>query len=466
MKKFKKALALSLALAMGLSLCACGEEKDDTTAATTEATTTEAAADTTEAPADDTEAPAEGAAPITVTDTATSIQVYSWNDELGQRLDLTFRSKYPELSDLVVYNNLDMSGTGEEYPAKLQAAIDAGGDLVPSIIAADNDVALSFMQRDYIVPVTDIGLTLDMYSNAYDYTVEYATVDGQLKAMTWQATPGVVAYRTDIAEEVLGTSDPAEVQAKIGDWDKFFETAEAMKAAGYYMTSGPDEIKYAMLDQRQSAWVIDGALNIDPAINDYLEYSKKLYDNDYTKKAAMWSSEWTANMADDVFCFFGCTWFIPWSLSIEDTDAMGKYNVVTGPCSYHWGGSYLMVTDKCPNKELAALVVYTMCCDTDEMYKIFAEATDFCNNQEAVAQLIADGKGPLEKLGGQNPLEMYDAAAKGLSLKNATSYDNIFNAYLDTASTSYNSGDLATVDDAIINIKEQVSAAYSDIVVE
>ena len=61
---------------------------------------------------------------------------------------------------------------------------------------------------------------------------------------------------------------------------------------------------------------------------------------------------------------------------------------------------------------------------------------------------------------------MYDAAAKGLSLKNATSYDNIFNAYLDTASQSYNSGDLATVDDAIINIKEQVSAAYSDIVVE
>lgn len=464
MKKFKKALALSLALAMGLSLCACGEEEKTTEATTEKATeaTTEAAGgdDTTAAP--DT----EGGAPITVTDTTTAIQVYSWNDELGSRLDSHFRTRYPELSDLVVYNNLDLSGTGEEYPAKIQAAIDAGGDLVPSIVAADNDVALSFMQRDYIVPVTDLGITMDMYANAYDYTVEYATIDGELKALTWQATPGVVAYRTDIAEEVLGFSDPESVQAAIGDWDKFFETAETMKGAGYYMTSGPDEIKYAMLDQRQSAWVIDGALNIDPAVNDYLEYSKKLYDNDYTKKAAMWSSEWTANMADDVFCFFGCTWFIPWSLNIEDTDAMGKYNVVTGPVSYHWGGSYLLVTDKCPNKELAGLVLYTMCCDTEAMYDIFAQDTDFCNNQAAVAQLIADGKGALDKLGGQNPLEMYDAAAKGLSLKNATSYDNIFNAYLDTASQSYNSGDLATVDDAIINIKEQVSAAYSDIVVE
>ena len=71
------------------------------------------------------------------------------------------------------------------------------------------------MQRDYIIPVTDIGLTMDMYANAYDYTVEYATVDGELKAMTWQATPGVVAYRTDIAEEVLGFSDPESVQADI-----------------------------------------------------------------------------------------------------------------------------------------------------------------------------------------------------------------------------------------------------------
>lgn len=463
MKKFKKALALSLALAMGLSLCACGDKKEDeTTAATTEATeaTTAEATD-----GGDTEATA-GGAPITVTDTTTAIQVYSWNDELGSRLDSHFRTRYPELSDLVVYNNLDLSGTGEEYPAKIQAAIDAGGDLVPSIVAADNDVALSFMERDYIVPVTDLGITMDMYANAYDYTVEYATIDGELKALTWQATPGVVAYRTDIAEEVLGTSDPAEVQAKIGDWDKFFETAEAMKAAGYYMTSGPDEIKYAMLDQRGSAWVIDGALNIDPAINDYLEYSKKLYDNDYTKKAAMWSTEWNENMYGDVFCYFGCTWFIPWCLNIDDTDAFGKFNVVTGPVSYHWGGSYLLVTDKCPNKELAGLVLYTMCCDEEAMYDIFAQDTDFCNNQAAVAKLIADGKGSLEKLGGQNPLEMYDAAAKGLSLKNATSYDNIFNAYLDTASQSYNSGELATVDDAIVNIKEQVSAAYSDIVVE
>jgi ABC-type glycerol-3-phosphate transport system substrate-binding protein len=465
-KKFKKAMALSLALAMGLSLCACGKDDKETTSAPAADDTTAAASDA-DADTETESAPVAEIPEITVPSAdGAAIQVYSWNDELGSRLDTHFRTKYPELSDLVVYNNLDMSGTSDEYSAKLQAAVDAGGEMVPSIIAADNDVAVSFMMRDYVVPVSEIGITAEMYANAYDYTVEYATIDGQLKAVTWQATPGVVAYRTDIAEEVLGFSDPESVQAAIGTWDDFFAVAEQMKAAGKYMVSGPDDIKYAMLDQRSSAWVVDGALNIDPAINTYLEYSKKLYDNGYTNKTAMWSSEWTANMAGDVFCYFGCTWFIPWSLSIEDTDAMGKYNVVTGPCSYHWGGTYLMVTNACPNKELAALVLYTMCCDVDTMYNIFDIDTDFCNNKQSVANLIADGKGALDKLGGQNPLEAYDAGAKGLSLDMATSYDATFNSYLDSAAAGYNAGDYATIDDAIVYIKEQVSAAYSDIVVE
>jgi ABC-type glycerol-3-phosphate transport system substrate-binding protein len=217
-----------------------------------------------------------------------------------------------------------MSGTSDEYKATIQSAIDAGGESVPSIFAADNDVARYFMAQDYVVPVSNVGITDEMYANAYDYTVEYATVDGQLMGVTWQATPGVVAYRTDIAEEVLGFSDSESVQAAIGTWDDFFAVAEMMKSAGYYMVSGSDDIRYAVLDDKTSPWVIDGALNIDPAINTYLEYSKKLYDNGYTKKTMMWSSDWTANMADDVFCYFGCTWFVPWSLYIEDTDATGK----------------------------------------------------------------------------------------------------------------------------------------------
>lgn len=454
-------MALSLALAMGLSLVACGDKKDDET--TTEATTEKATEADTEAASDSdaSNTDAEGLAVPSADGEA--IHVYSWNEELGSRIDSHFRTKYPELSDLVIYENLDVSGTGEEYKTGVQNAVEANDDNVPSVVAADNDVALYFAQQDWAIPVTDAGLTLDMYKNAYQYTIDYATVDGNLMAMTWQATPGCFVYRTDIAEEVLGSSDPADVQEYVKDWDTFLDTAAKMKEAGKYMVSGPDDLKYAFIDQKTSPWVSDGKLNIDSCIEDYLTVSKEIYDNDYSLKSAMWSSEWTANMSSgDVFGYFGCTWFVQWSLA---EDSHGMWNVCVGPVSYHWGGSYMLITDKCPNKELAAFLIYTLCCDTDTMYDLYADDYDFPNNQESVANLIADGVGANPILDGQDPLAQWDEAAKGLSLQYATSYDATFNGYLDSAAATYWS-EGQSVEDAIANVKEQVANAYSDIVIE
>ena len=176
MKKFKKAMALSLALAMGLSLVACGDKKEETTteATTTEATTTEAAA-TDDATADDASASnAEVSLPMPAED-SDPIYVYSWNTELGDRLQYV-KDKYPQYADLIQYENLGLGGTSDEYKSAIENAIANGGDKVPSIIACDDDVALYFLSSDAIVPVEDLGITADMYSNAYQYTVDYATM--------------------------------------------------------------------------------------------------------------------------------------------------------------------------------------------------------------------------------------------------------------------------------------------------
>lgn len=459
-KKFKKVIALSLALAMGLSLVACNdkEEKDATTAAATD--------DATEA----TEATEEGeAATLAMPETEGDvIYVYSWNTELGDRLKY-FTDKYPEYADRVEYVNLGVGGTSVEYKTQLETLITAGntGDQYPSIIAMDNDVAKGFLESDYTVSMDSIGITPAMYENAFDYTVNYATVGDELKALTWQSTPGCFIYRTDIAEEVLGSSDPADVQEAVKDWDTFFATADTMKAAGYSMVSGPDDIKYAMLDQKSSPWVQDDKLNIDTSVTDYLETAKKLYDGGYTQKTAMWSDAWNANFQGDVFGYFGCTWFVYWCIKVtEEDDLYGKFNMCTGPVAYHWGGSYLAVTEGCPDKALAALVLYTLCCDTETMAKLSEETFDFVNNKAAIQSLIDAGKGASPVLGGQNPLETWLAAGDAIDLSNATAYDSVFNGYLDTASLAYNSGDAATIDDAVQSIKDQVADGYSYITVE
>ena len=365
---------------------------------------------------------------------------------------------------MVEYVNLGLGGGSEDYKTAIGNLITNGGEEVPSIVAADNDLAKHFLQQPTFVPVSEIGITADMYQNAYQYTVDFATIDGELKGLTWQATPGGFVYRTDIAEEVLGTKEVDEVQEYIKDWDTFFETAETLKEAGYSIVSGPDDIKYAVWDTKQSPWVEADTLVIDQAIIDYLEMGKKLYDGGYTAKTNMWNDDWTANFDGDVFGYFGCTWFVYWCIKSEDH--AGEWHMAKGPTDYHWGGTYLAVTDACPNKELAALVAYTLTCDTDIMYKLSEETHDFVNNQAAVEKLIADGKGASEILGGQNPLETWNEAAQKIDLGFATEYDATFNGFVDNAAGSYNSGEFATVDEAVLAIKKQVQELYSYITVE
>jgi hypothetical protein len=467
-KKFKKAMALSLALAMGLSLVACGS--DDSSDDTTTATQTEEEKDT----AEDTEADNSADASDTDSDTEVDasnvgngekIYVYSWNDELGNRLDSTFRTKYPELSDQVEYINLNVSGTTDEYPAKIQGAVDEGSQY-PSLFASDESLMLSFAAKDFTAPLAESGFDVDAYAaTAYQYTVDFATVDGELMAATWQATPGIMLFNKDMAEEVLGTSDSDEVQAMVSDWDGFFEVAQKMKDAGYYMVSGADEVKYPLLANKETAWVVDGKLSIYDSVYDMLELSKKIYDEGYSQNSAQWSSEWTANMSNGTtFCFFGTTWFIGDTVFVtEDT----IYHSCPGPVGYYWGGSYFLYGKDCPNPELAALVVASLTTDVDLTYSLLASGDEGCvNNTEAVAKAIADGVGAIDKLDGETPLATFDEGAKMIDMSKSTAYDSQINTILSTVSTSYNVGDDADIDAAIADLKQQVASTITDIVVE
>ncbi|MCR5654740.1 MAG: extracellular solute-binding protein [Lachnospiraceae bacterium] len=480
----KKLLSVLLSTAMVASLlvgCGSTAEEPATEPAVEEEATEEAA---TEEPAEE---EAEEAEPETTeaTEAATmeapstdgwddsmKIYAYSWNDEFGSRLQYVLDA-YPEYADYVEYINLGVSGTDGTYQTAIDTAMEAG-DKYPSLFAADNDVAKYYTESDMTMVLADAGITNDMYANAYQYTVDYATYDGNLKALTWQAAPGNFTYRADIAEEVLGTSEPAEVQEYVKDWDTFFETAQTMKDAGYAMISGPDDIKYAVWDQQTQPWVTvadDGSetLTLDSAVTDYLEMAKKLYDEGYTANTSMWSDAWSANFEGDVFGYFGCTWFVYWCIATtedSETSTFGQWRVCEGPVSYHWGGTYVMIGADTPNPDLAAFLLYELCADPEIMYTIEEETMDFVNNKEAVANIIADGKGASDILGGQNPVETWAEAALTIDLSNSTYLDSALKAIMDTASQGYNAGTYETVDDAVQFIKDEVAKNYDYITVE
>jgi ABC-type glycerol-3-phosphate transport system substrate-binding protein len=473
----KKLLSVVLSVAMVASLLVgCGSTSTEESAAET---TEEAVEETTEEPAEEvvedtnevTEAATLEAPSTDGWDESKKIYVYLWDADGEGKVQevIDHMDGYEDYIEIV---NINAGGQSEDYQNAVNNALD-GGDKYPSIILADEGIAKLWTETDQTAVLSDIGITDAMYANAYSYTVDYATYDGQLKALTWQATPGAFVYRADIAEEVLGTSEPDEVQEYVKDWDSFFDTAEKMKEAGYKMVSGTDDIKYPTLNQRTNPWISisdDGTetLALDETVETYMERAKTLYENGYTNQTKQWSAEWGGNMAEgDVFGYFGCTWFIG-SMEgncPEDSANFGQWRTTNGPESYYWGGTYVSVGADTPNPELAAYFLYEMCCDPDVMYDIAKDKGDFVNNKEAVANLIADGVGARDILGGQNPFETFADAA--LSINTQSTYlDGTLMGYMDDASTSYNTGLFSSVDECIQYVKDQTATAYDYVVVE
>ena len=391
--------------------------------------------------------PAEDSAPI---------YVYSWNTEVGERLQYV-RDKYPQYADLILYENLGLGGTSDEYMRAIENAISNGGEKVPSIVAYDVDVAKRELSADTYVALADIGITDAMYSQAYQYTIDYGTVDGQLKGMCWQATPGCFVYRTDIAQEVLGTSDPAAVQSYVKDWDTFMDTAQKMKDAGYKMLSGTDDISKPVFGQKDAAWVNQNVFSVDSSVTRYFELAKRLYDNGYTNNNGQWTDGWNTDFTNDVFGYFGCPWFVYWSINDEEgSGTYGKRNICQGPSAYFWGGTYLGVTNQCTNKELAALVLYTLCCDTDVMYQLSDETLDYVNNKAAVDKMIADGLGSAYVLGNQDVLSIWQETAKKIDGKNYSIYDIELEWLAKSSCEMYKEGMCATAEEAVNDFKAQV----------
>lgn len=391
-------------------------------------------------------------------DESKKIYAYCWDTDFENKLGVVL-DKYPQYKDYVEIIVTGQGGTTYEYKTTIDTAF-TNGNKYPSIVAADNDVAKLWSEEpNKTVPLSSIGITDEMYGNAYHFSKQYGLYSGQLTCMTWQACPGVFVYRSDMAEEVFGTADPDAIQEILNDWDSFFVAAEKLKAAGYYIVSGYDDIKYPILDGQEGPWVstVDGleTLTLDESVTTYLDMAKRLYDNDYIDKSSeLWSSSWTANMAKDgkVFGYFGSPWFFG---SMKDLGAENSaWNCCVGPAAYHWGGTYVMAGKESNNKELQAFLIYALCCDPEVAYDIAVKYGDCVNNKEANKRIIAEGVGSAEILKEQNPVETLTKAALDINLTNVTYADSAIKSYIDEATKGYVNGSFSK--EAALNyIKQQ-----------
>ena len=468
----KKLIAMLLALVMVLGLAACGGSN-----APAETKAPEAAAPAeTKAP----EAPETPADPEKIT-----LNIWSFTDEVPKMIDKylelnpDFAAKYePKVTIIATTDGL--------YQPALDQALAAGGADAPDLYTAEAAFILKYAQGDaakYAAPYEDLGIDIagDIEKAAIaPYSVEIGTRpdDGKVVALGYQATGGAFIYRRSIAIDTFGTDDPAVVAEAIGagtgNWDKFWEAAEALKAKGYGIISGDGDLWHAVENSSDTGWIVDGKLNIDPKREEFLDLSKKLKDNGYHNDTQDWTDAWYADMKGTgekgILGFFGPAWLINYTIDPNcggEEGTFGDWAVCAPPVGFFWGGTWLLANNDSPNKEAVGELIHwiTLNCTEEGLQYAWANGTIDWDNDPATPtakDVVASGTvmemstGDLAILAGQNMFEAFVPANAYANGKCLTQYDETINSYWRDAVRQYTAGEM-TRDEAIAFFKQQVA---------
>lgn len=473
MRKFKKALVLSLACAMGLSLVACGGNDDATTEAKKDDTTTEAAKD------DASDATSE--AEVSGSDEGKVLNIYAWNEEFKSRITDHYPG-YEEVdathgkigdvdvvwtitpnNDNAYQNNLDQ---------QLLKQADASADDKIDIFLVEADYALKYSDTDYTMAVSDLGITDDELANQYDYTKKILEdSNGVLKGVSWQSTPGVLIYNREIAKDMWGSDDPAEIQKHVSDWDTFYATGSELAAKGYKLTATVNDSYRVYSNNVSSKWVEDGKLNIDPQFKAWADAEKASYEAGQTTTGDLWSDEWSAGFYPDgkVFAYFGPAWLINFSMGQDDEKSIahaGGWGATEGPQAFYWGGTWICAATGTDNPTLVADIMRKMTTDETILKDIVSKDSDCINNKNVLSSLASDDSFGFSVLGGQNPFGLFTENVEKIDLSNLSAYDQGCNESFQKIMKDYFSGQYATYDEAIEAFKQDVATKYPAITVE
>jgi len=429
----KKAFALLLALVMVLSLAACGAGGNN--------------------------APAEE---------GKVFNIYAWNEEFKG-----FFEKYYTVPEGITVNWIINPNDGGVYKDKLDEAL-----LNQANVAADEKIDMFLLEVDHnILQYTNSEFTQDIkalgvtdFSNTYPYTVQAASdASGVVKGVSFQCCPAALIYRRSIAKDVLGTDDPAEVQALLDSWDKFNAVAADAKAKGYYMTAS-DAATYRVFSNNVTAPWVDGEnkLQFDAQIEAWMDQAKVFSDNDYTINTGIWDEPCTAQMFGDgkTMCYFGPAWYFNFSMgNAQDPDkgCFGDWAICQGPQAHFWGGTWLMASASSDNPAMLADVMNTFINDEEVCSALVANEAQFSNNQTVNAKFAADPEYGNAFLGGQNDVAIFVELAKNIKFENQTIYDQIINEALQSNWREYCQGTV-TEEQALANFYKAINEKYPDVV--
>lgn len=413
------------------------------------------------------------------------INIYSWNNEFRERVEAV----YPEVEKTSDDGTVTTLKDGTEihwiinpnqdgvYQQKLDEALLRQAD-----VSEDDRVDIFLSETDYVnkytdadadvaMPLADLGIDPEAdLADQYDFTKTTASdQNGVQRGSTWQCCPGLLVYRRDIAMDVFGTDDPAEVGEKVKDWDTIKVTAEELKAKGYYTFSSYADTFRLYGNSIESSWVEPGetTLKVDQKIMDWISDSKEWLDAGYFDKTVkgQWNDDWNKSMGSKskVFAFLLPAWGIDFVLSKNWDGDEGAWAVTNPPQEYNWGGSYVHACAGTDNPEHVKDIILAVTADKDNLLKISQNYSDFTNTKSGMQEAMEDDANFSSAfLGGQNPFKYFAPVAENIVIAPLSAYDQGCVELIQNAFSDYYQ-DKVDFDTAKGNFETAIRERYPDI---
>lgn len=480
--KFKKIAALCLAAAMVVSMVGCGQKDNpsESTPAATNGAESTPAADDGSTPADDESSQAPES------DLEGTLTIWTLAKDLE-----TMANKFMEENPGVKIEATIIEPA--DYVTKTMTAI-LGGDDTIDVIVGEPQMLQPMFEAGMFEDLDAMGAG-DFKADMVDYMLEVGQdADGVQRAISYQICPSGFYYRRDIAKEVFGYDDPESVGKLFASYDTILETAQTLKDAGYAIFASDGELSYMSGD---SAWVIDGTLNVDQARYDYMDLCVALYQGGYTTYASSWSSPWYAAMAGkvafltpdvnvwdenevaeasenatetEVFAFGLPSWGV---LTLRDNNGddleteefegtAGNWGVCSGPSYGFGGGTWLGISTLSHNKELAWEFIKWVVADIDTINWWIETSQGDIPAYLPALEAHADDENAT--YGGQKLFAFWLEQAEGIDYSKVTQYDTAIGDAWGAAITTIKTK-AGSQEEAIATFYDTVQSTYPEITI-
>ncbi len=400
-----------------------------------------------------------------------TLSLWSFTDEFKTSHFIEqFNKVYPNIKINLTVIPLDNNA----YQTKLASVLTSGSG-APDLFVSEVSIVNKFvnMQGAY----EDLSKAPYNAENIVKTQVKYTTdlgrnqSDKDIRALAWGTAPGGIFYKRGLAKQYFGTDDPDQMSKIFSSWDSLIQAGKDLntKSSGKVkLFANYSEMFNVALGSRKHAWVENNKLVIDDNMMNFVDYAKKIRTSGIDAKFNQWTAPWSASMAGavhgtNVFCYVLPSWGLQNELAINAPKSKGDWGFAQAPSSYYWGGSWIGISTKSQNKELAWQLVKFMSSKDFQTWDAKANS-DFPTDLDAEKQEATTADGKSAFAGGQNLAMSYSKTVPTITGKLVTKYDDTINSKFQGDLDLYVTGN-KTKSQFLQQFKQDIKSAFPDVAV-